>query len=48
MRVNQGDLILFRFDLKHFISPIDPKEDLSFNIKGRWTLVMPIFKKTKK
>tara|TARA_Y100000389_G_C17385406_1_gene476718 strand:- start:63 stop:725 length:663 start_codon:yes stop_codon:yes gene_type:complete len=48
MKVNQGDLILFRFDLKHFISPIDPKEDLSFSIKGRWTLVMPIFKKTKK
>ena len=45
--INQGDLILFRYDLKHFITPIDPNENLSFNLKGRWTLVMPIFKKKK-
>jgi hypothetical protein len=39
---NQGDLILFKFDLKHRVSPCDPDEDLCFDRNGRWTAVLPI------
>ena len=37
--VSAGDLILFRFDLNHSISKVDPKENLTFDKNGRWTLV---------
>ena len=37
--VTRGDLILFRFDLPP-ISP-DPDMDLTFDVKGRWTMVLP-------
>ncbi len=37
-----GDLILFRYDLAHRVAPCDPKEDLVFSDKGRWTAVLPL------
>jgi hypothetical protein len=37
-----GDLILFRFDLPHKITPVDPDRYLSFDEKGRWTLILNI------
>ncbi len=37
-----GDLILFRFDLPHKITPVDPDKYLSFDKKGRWTLLFSI------
>ena len=37
-----GDLILFRFDLPHKITPVDPDKYLSFDTKGRWTLLFSI------
>ena len=38
-----GDLILFRNDLKHRVSPCDPSCDLTFDQNGRWTAIMPIY-----
>lgn len=38
-----GDLILFRYDLEHRVSPCDPSEDLTFDQHGRWTAIMPIY-----
>ena len=40
--INRGDLTLFRFDLPHKITPVDPDEYLSFDNKGRWTLLLSI------
>lgn len=40
---NIGDLILFRYDLKHRVAPCDLDDDLVFDKNGRWTAVMPIF-----
>lgn len=40
--VTVGDLILFRFDLPHFVSPCDPEKNLIFDNKGRWTMVLPV------
>ena len=40
--VTAGDLILFRYDLPHKMPPCDPKEDLIFDLKGRWTLIFPV------
>lgn len=40
--ISCGDLILFRFDLPHKISPVDPDKYLSFDNKGRWTLILSI------
>ena len=44
-KVSIGDLILFRFDLPHSVSPCDPEKDLTFDNKGRWTLVFPVYHK---
>ena len=41
--VNRGDLILFRYDLPHSISKCDPNEDLKFDMKGRWTMILPVY-----
>jgi len=41
--ISAGDLILFRFDLSHSISKVDPKENLLFDKNGRWTLVVPVY-----
>lgn len=41
--LTKGDLILFRFDIPHFISPVDPDNNLKFDKKGRWTLVLPVY-----
>lgn len=43
--LTRGDLILFRFDIPHYISPVDPDEDLKFDKKGRWTLLLPAYYK---
>ena len=37
-----GDLILFKYDLKHRVSPCNPYDDLTFDINGRWTAILPI------
>jgi len=39
----QGDLVLFKYNLPHMVSKVDHNSDLIFNLKGRWTLVMPIY-----
>ncbi len=41
--VDIGDLILFKYDLKHRVAPCDPDEDLVFNAQGRWTAILPIY-----
>ena len=41
--LTRGDLILFRYDLHHYVSPCDPKENLIFDLKGRWTLILPVY-----
>jgi len=38
-----GDLILFKFDLKHRVAPCNPKDDMVFDVNGRWTALMPIY-----
>ena len=35
-----GDLLLFRYDLPHAVSAVDPKETLVFDSNGRWTFAM--------
>ena len=44
--ISAGDIILFRYDLYHSISPCDPKKNLSFNNKGRWTMIFPVYHKS--
>ena len=37
-----GDLVLFRFDVPHWITPVDPDAEIDYgSSKGRWTLVLP-------
>ncbi|WP_346897296.1 hypothetical protein [uncultured Roseibium sp.] len=38
-----GDLILFRYDLKHRVAPCNPEDDLCFDTNGRWTAILPIY-----
>jgi len=38
-KIGIGDLIMFRYDLNHSVSEIDPVKDLTFNSGGRWTLI---------
>jgi hypothetical protein len=39
---NIGDMILFRFDVPHWITPVDPDAHIDYgSINGRWTLVLP-------
>jgi len=39
-----GDIILFRYDIPHWISPIDESESLDWTRKdGRWTMVLPYY-----
>ena len=39
-----GDIILFRFDLPHWITPIDDDEHLDWTRQaGRWTMVLPYY-----
>ena len=40
---NIGDLILFKYDLRHRVAPCNPKDDLVFNTNGRWTAIIPIY-----
>ena len=38
-----GDMILFRFDIPHWITPIDDGDVLDYSSpRGRWTAVLPI------
>lgn len=40
---DMGDVTLFRYDLGHDITPIDPHEPLDWKVNsGRWTLVLPL------
>lgn len=41
--IDQGDLILFKYNIPHAVSKVDKDHDLIFNNKGRWTFVMPIY-----
>lgn len=39
-----GDIILFRYDIPHWITPIDESEPLDWTRKaGRWTMVLPYY-----
>lgn len=39
-----GDIILFRYDLKHWVTPCDINDPLNPRSKsGRWTAVIPIY-----
>jgi len=39
-----GDLILFRFDIPHWINWVDPVETLDYDsLRGRWTAVLPYY-----
>lgn len=40
---NIGDLILFKYDLRHRVAPCNPDEDLVFDTNGRWTAILPIY-----
>ena len=39
---NAGDLVLFKYDLKHRVAPCDSDKDLTFAANGRWTAILPI------
>lgn len=39
-----GDIIIFRYDLPHWITPVDQGKKLDFkNNAGRWTMVLPYY-----
>lgn len=39
-----GDMILFRFDVPHWITPIDASDALDYSSqRGRWTAVLPYY-----
>jgi hypothetical protein len=39
-----GDIGLFRFDLPHWVSPIDIEQAMDeTSARGRWTLVLPYY-----
>jgi hypothetical protein len=41
---NIGDMVLFRFDVLHWITPVDPDAQIDYSSnKGRWTLVLPFY-----
>ncbi len=40
---NIGDLILFKYDLRHRVAPCNPEDDLVFDTNGRWTAILPIY-----
>ena len=37
-----GDVCLFRYDLMHRVTPIDPERPLTWDGNGRWTAVLPL------
>jgi hypothetical protein len=37
-----GDLCLFRYDLPHRVTPVDPERERRWDGAGRWTLVIPV------
>jgi hypothetical protein len=39
-----GDMILFRFDIPHWITPVDASDALDYSSqRGRWTAVLPYY-----
>ena len=41
--INLGDLVLFRPDIPHRVTPIDENKSLSWDVlSGRWTIFSPI------
>ena len=34
---------MFRYDLPHQVTPCDPNNDLTFDRKGRWTMIFPVY-----
>ena len=37
-----GDMLLFRFDIPHWITPVDMSQPCDFSLaSGRWTAVLP-------
>lgn len=43
-RHEQGDMIMFRYDLRHWVSFVDQEEALDRNaIRGRWVMVLPYY-----
>lgn len=40
----QSDLLMFRYDLRHWVSLVNPEEALDRNsIRGRWVMVLPYY-----
>ena len=37
-----GDLCLFRHDMKHRVTPVDPDRERRWDGSGRWTLIVPV------
>lgn len=37
-----GDMCLFRYDLNHRVTPVDPDRELRWDGAGRWTLTIPV------
>ena len=42
LNLSAGDLILFRYNIPHCVTPVDPENNLTFDKKGRWTIILPI------
>ena len=40
----QGDLLIFKYNLKHKVTECDPGHDVNFDtITGRWTAILPFY-----
>jgi hypothetical protein len=39
---NIGDLCLFRYDLSHRVTPVDPDRERRWDGAGRWTFIIPV------
>jgi len=37
-----GDICLFRYDLPHMVTPVDPEGEIRWDGTGRWTLILPV------
>jgi hypothetical protein len=39
-----GDIILFRYDIPHAVTPVDPHKTINWNSSaGRWSMVLPYY-----
>jgi hypothetical protein len=42
---NLGDLIVFRYDIPHWVTPVDEEDRLDYSSpRGRWVAVLPVYK----